>query len=281
MRVFAFRLNTGAETRPVSFSVPVKGGVDMSRLFVAVVSVLCLVLVVVSPCAAQWVWQNPLPQGNDLQDIWGSSWSDVFAVGNNGTILHGDGWEWSSMDSGVSERLLGVWGTAGNDVFTVGAKGTILHYDGTSWSAMDSGTLEWLEDVWGTADNDVYAVGFGGTILHFNGSTWSPMVSGISDDLNGIWGSLSSDIFAVGSHGLDSGVILHFDGTSWSSMASHIPCLVGVWGTSGDDVFAVGPNGAILHYTIPQFLPTVLKPAMSPVGAAQPLDAGDPSVATL
>jgi hypothetical protein len=37
---------------------------------------------------AEWEWQNPLPTGNSLEDVWGSSGSDVFAVGVGGTILH-------------------------------------------------------------------------------------------------------------------------------------------------------------------------------------------------
>jgi hypothetical protein len=41
---------------------------------------------VVSPDG--WGWQNPLPQGNNLDGVWGSSSSDVFAVGAYDTILH-------------------------------------------------------------------------------------------------------------------------------------------------------------------------------------------------
>jgi hypothetical protein len=47
-----------------------------------------------------WTWQNPLPQGNPLHGVWGSSGSDVFAVGWDGTIVHYDGSSWSSMTSG-------------------------------------------------------------------------------------------------------------------------------------------------------------------------------------
>jgi hypothetical protein len=35
-----------------------------------------------------WKWQNPLPQGNKLYGVWGSSEGDVYAVGGYGTILH-------------------------------------------------------------------------------------------------------------------------------------------------------------------------------------------------
>jgi hypothetical protein len=47
-----------------------------------------------------WEWINPLPQGNTLFGVWGSSSTDVYAVGMAGTILHYDGTSWSLMDSG-------------------------------------------------------------------------------------------------------------------------------------------------------------------------------------
>ena len=35
----------------------------------------------------KWCWVNPLPQGNALNAMWGTSATDVYAVGDNGTIL--------------------------------------------------------------------------------------------------------------------------------------------------------------------------------------------------
>jgi hypothetical protein len=75
-----------------------------------------------------WEWQNPLPQGNDLSRVWGSSPSNVFAVGYGGTILHYDGSAWSAMSSSTKEELWGVWGSSSSNVFAVGEWGTILHY---------------------------------------------------------------------------------------------------------------------------------------------------------
>ena len=62
-----------------------------------------------------WVWQNPLPQGNSLYGVWGSSGSDVFAVGDAGTILHYDGSAWTPMSSGTTDSLRGVWGSSGRE----------------------------------------------------------------------------------------------------------------------------------------------------------------------
>jgi hypothetical protein len=103
--------------------------------------------------------------------VWGSSGSDVFAVGWDGTILHYNGTAWSAMSSGTTYPLEGVWGSSGNDVFAVGGPwegpGIILHYDGVAWSEMSSGTTKSLYGVWGSSGSDVFAVGTSGTILHY------------------------------------------------------------------------------------------------------------------
>src|SRR5215831_18736214 len=83
-------------------------------------------------CSADnWCWQNPLPQGNNLSAIWGSEASDVWAVGDSGTILHWDGSAWSSVSSGTTNALRAVWGSGASDVWAVGDFGTILHWDGS------------------------------------------------------------------------------------------------------------------------------------------------------
>ena len=180
-----------------------------------------------------------------LKGVWGSSGSDVFVVGEFGTILHYNGSTWSSMDSGAVGMLYAVWGSSGSDVFVVGDNGTILPYNGSTWSSMSSGTTEILYGIWGSSGSDVFAVGNYGTIFHYNGSTWSSMASGTVIGLGGVWGSSGSDVFAVG----PPGTILHYNGSTWSSMPSGAtePSR-GVWGSSGSDVFAVGYGGTILHY---------------------------------
>ncbi len=187
---------------------------------------------------------------NNLNGVWGRSGSDVFAVGDSGTILHYDGTAWSAMTSGTTNNLNGVWGTTfGDDAFAVGDNGTILHYDGTSWFAMASLTTNNLNDVWGSSDSNVYAVGDSGTILRYDGTAWSAMTSGTTNNLNGIWGTSGNDVFAVG----DNFASLHFDGIAWSSLGSLFPetnNLNSIWGISNSiwgtiDVWAVGDSGTI------------------------------------
>jgi hypothetical protein len=187
---------------------------------------------------------------NQLHGVWGSSPSDVFAVGSGGTILHYNGSGWSTMIGANSNLLWDIWGSSSSDVFAVGNYGTILHYNGSTWSAMVGADSNNLWDIWGSSPSDVFAVGsYGviGGILHYNGSAWSTMRSGF-ESLAGVWGSSSSNIFVVGNNG-GYGIILHYNGSGWSTMISGTSnALHDIWGSSSSDIFTVGSGGTILHY---------------------------------
>jgi len=71
------------------------------------------------------------------------------------------------MSSSTHSVLYSIWGSSSSDVFAVGSSGAILHYDGSAWSAMNSGTEESFNGVWGSSSSDVFAVGSDGTILHY------------------------------------------------------------------------------------------------------------------
>ena len=153
-----------------------------------------------------WTWQNYPRQSDDLWGVWGSSSSNIFAVGQDGTIIHYNGSDWSAEPSGTGNTLTSVWGSSASDVFAVGRYGTILHYDGSVWSTMTSGTTKELWSVWGSSPSDVFAAGNGNTILHYDGRHWEGYIySSAAIKLLGIWGSSSSDVFAVG----ENGAILH------------------------------------------------------------------------
>ena len=213
-------------------------------------------------CQAGWCLENPQTMAvyqPALNSVWGSSGSDVFAVGADGKIRHFNGSSWSVMDGGGNYYLAGVYGFSGGNVFAVGTesgRGVILHYDGISWSRMDDGGGRYsLTSVWGSSSSDVFAGGYDydykvETIMHYDGRSWSRMDSGSHGEILGFWGTSGSDVFAVGS----GGTILRYDGTSWSPMSSgSTATLKGVWGTSNSDVYAVGTEhsvfqGMILHY---------------------------------
>jgi len=47
----------------------------------------------------------------NVNKLWGSSSSDLYAVGNNGNIAHWDGVRWRKIESGTTVDLLDVWGS--------------------------------------------------------------------------------------------------------------------------------------------------------------------------
>ncbi|MGH7525877.1 MAG: hypothetical protein ACREMX_04160 [Gemmatimonadales bacterium] len=233
-------------------------------------------LMCTAPGVQRW---TPMPSGTgaDLPDIWGSSGSDVFTVGESITdeelasvVLHYDGNRWLQQFRQENLAFRGVWGASGTEVFAVGdqfADVAIFRYDGRSWSEMavpgaNEGEERFLESVWGSSATDVFAVGsvFDGLfetalILRYDRTRWTVMrVPGdLPPRLADVWGSAADDVYAVGetdpTAGPSTGMILHFDGGGWSLAFEEAGVsLKAVWGSSRSDVFAVGSEGAILHY---------------------------------
>lgn len=102
-----------------------------------------------------------------LNGIWGTSATNMIAVGDNGTALRsGDGQNWEATA-----------GNAANDVFAVGQNGYTVQCAGTgAWVHQRPSSGPYLNATWGTSGSDVYAVGSGGYVLHYNGSTCVPLV---------------------------------------------------------------------------------------------------------
>jgi hypothetical protein len=113
---------------------------------------------------------KPVATADSYNGVWGAG-TDVWAVGE-GTILHCRSSACSNESSSGTGGLLGVWGSSATNVFAVGDGGRIIRYNGTSWSSMQSSTTRTLARVSGSGPNDVWALG-DSTLLHFDGTSWS------------------------------------------------------------------------------------------------------------
>ena len=118
---------------------------------------------------AQWVWQNPLPQGNHLFGLSFIDANNGTAVGGYGTILRTTdrGRHWIIQSSGTTNWLYGVSFVDANNGTAVGSNGTILRTTdgGNNWVNQTSGTTNALFGVSFTDINHGTAVGDYGTIL--------------------------------------------------------------------------------------------------------------------
>lgn len=120
---------------------------------------------------------------------------------------------WTPVDSQSTLTLESIWGSSASDVWAVGGLGTIRHFGPADdrWQKIASPTKQALHAVWGSGPNDVWAVGDGGTILHYDGTSFEESTAqfaiGRKPRLNGIWGSGPNDVWIVG-----EGIALHYTG---------------------------------------------------------------------
>ena len=177
--------------------------------------------------------------------IWGSSATDVFAVGGQGTIVHWDGFTWRRQASPTDDALLDLTGFGPDRVYAVGVDAA-LAYDGTKWTMMpgDLSAAE-LWSIWGPSPAEMFAVGQNGVAIRWDGARWNRMTTPTAFVLFGLWGTASNDVFAVGIRG----TVLHYDGTSWNP--TPVPSqadFFAIAGTSRSNIMVVGNGGAVMSH---------------------------------
>ncbi len=124
-----------------------------------------------------------------------------------------DSLTWVKVDAQTNVSLESVWGSSASDVWAVGALGAIRHITPTDdrWQKVESNTRVTLRSVWGSGPKDIWVVGDSGTILHYDGTGFTPssvqLPLGRKPTLRGVWGSGPNDVWIVG-----DGVVLHYTG---------------------------------------------------------------------
>lgn len=192
----------------------------------------------IEPCpVGQWCNETPagIPSSAKLASVWAVNADDVFAVGDNGTILRRlNGTEWTAMESGTTNNLRAVWASSSTDVWAGGSSGTLLHFDGTAWSPV-SASIPSVASISGTSASDVWFAG-GSVVLHWNGSTFSSFL--FTATLLSIHTPAPNDVWLTseGSH------LRHYTGTNWPVATMVLPSTLfavfaitptDVWGVSG------------------------------------------------
>lgn len=159
-----------------------------------------------------------------MHSAWGLSSSDMYFVGDSGTILHFDG-HWTKMTTPTTKNLYSVWGSSDHDVWAAGydtqtGESELLHFDGQSWVrdalSTSGGIDQWgIGSVWACDSEKHSFVAVSGTsvLRQTDASGWrNDSIVSLSDHIGMyLTGNTSNDFFAIGSFGL----VLHWNGRSW------------------------------------------------------------------
>ena len=226
---------------------------NVNFIIALIISIFAGSVIIVGPVHSAWYIETS-PTTVTLNDVWGTSANEVFAVGAQETILFFNGTDWSVVNSlGNGVALRDVSGNSKSNVYAVGDGGIAKYFDGNSWGDpvgfINTGAN--LNGVWVSSGGEVFIVGEmpppGGTavILHYTGAAWELQESDTGNTLEAVWGNSETDVFAVGA----LGTILHYDGFEWLPMTSNTTnYLTCVWGSPDRDVFAGGFSTSIYHY---------------------------------
>lgn len=218
-----------------------------SRLYIAAFS-LALVLACAEdepPEVSYWyVYRAPTIGGVSLRAVDAAGPNDVWAVGNQGKVLHYDGMRWSFYQLEVTDLdLNGLEITSGSSGWAVGADGLVLCYHNGQWynSLYLTG-----HDLYGVAfyDGRGFAVGDHGSLFRYDGERWEDVsLAGVTADLRDVAFSADGRAWAVG----DVGTVLHYDGSGWAKVdgvptGERLNDVI----VREDGVYAAGDNGAIV-----------------------------------
>jgi hypothetical protein len=225
--------------------------------------------------------------GVDLQSVWASSDSDVYAAGTRYIIRFPGACNWVvAYDTAAAATFYGLWGSGPGDVYAVGVSMTNLGmvYQGSaaSWASQGiSPAVYALRSVWGAGPSSIHAVGLTGThISSAGGSSWIGQYGGV--DLHAVFGTAPNNYYMVGGQGTiihvvpggqvtTQGMNIDFNGgfalpgrvyvvgargtiwrsagdDNWSVETAPVTSdLNAVWGAPGAGFYAVGAGGVILH----------------------------------
>lgn len=201
-----------------------------------------------------WAWQNPHPQGNDLNGISGPDVGQVWAVGNAGAILVSSdgGLTWQTQLSGTEADLYGVSFSDATHGWVVGAGGTVLATTdaGAHWTSQQSNTNAALWSVHFADTSHGWAVGSGGAIVATTngGASWADQTSNTVYGLECVTSSDASHGWIVGDYG--KVLVTTNGGQQWTTQDSKTTNdLLGVSMPDGEHGWVATDGGHILATT--------------------------------
>jgi hypothetical protein len=179
---------------------------------------------------------NPLLTGK-INKLWGTSSSDLYAVGNNGNIAHYNGTKWTKIESETDLDIYSIWGTQNKEndfkIYTVAAKQginadkKIFELNNNSITELPVKGIPFsINAIWFKPSRKYYIAGSGiFTKYDINSNFgWKSIWQGITEYYTySIDGNDLNDIVICGSYG----ELLHWNGISWKSFQNELSISAG------------------------------------------------------
>jgi hypothetical protein len=154
-----------------------------------------------------------------------------------------------------------LWGTSSSNIYAVGRNGAIAHFNGSSWQKVESGTSVDLVDVWGSPDGSVvwacgYAVDYSESVILFSAgqqfrNLWQMSIGDSGQPYRGLiqsgWSIGNDSVAIVGGEGiyrhrLDGTGVGRREAYSLTAFPTRIRS------SSRSTIIVSGYNGMVLHY---------------------------------
>jgi hypothetical protein len=161
-----------------------------------------------------------------LHDVWGASGSDVFAVGDYGTILRGSGSTWKTMPvpQGTG-NLIGIDGTSADNVFAItdandlaSYTATILWWNGTTWQKRGTTACGDFCCVGAIGTDDVYTWNYGGQLQRITGGT-AKLVASVTLGTT-LYHQCDVRVRSQNDVYIGGGFVYHYDGSTLTELAT-------------------------------------------------------------
>jgi hypothetical protein len=149
-----------------------------------------------------------------VNKLWGSSSSDLYAVGNNGNIAHWDGVRWRKIESGTAIDLLDVWGSPNGTVWACGytddydlsvflkinGNNIEKYYEGKSNNIINGHYAGPIGGVWSYNDYRVLVMNWTGVLVQNNKFPYNPekKIMNFVEPGFGIDGTLCNNVVVCG-----------------------------------------------------------------------------------
>ena len=136
---------------------------------------------------------------DSLRGVWASGPDDVYAVGDDETVLRYDGSAWTELFGSGFADYFGVTGFEAEHIVAPREDDAVYFSDGVSWRPEPGGEIE---AVHGTAPDNLFGVGPRG-LSHYDGERWTPISRiDLAGDERSIFAVTPREVYIAGDRGV-------------------------------------------------------------------------------